>query len=111
MKAAAAISIASLSLVTCSTPAPEERPGADAIFASICARCHGVDGWGGPRLDSGVRPRNFHDAEFQAQRTDADLRSAIVRGKNGNMPTFGDSFTDAELDALVARVRSFKPTE
>lgn len=86
-------------------------PTADAVFDGVCARCHGVNGTGGPALANGVSPRNFHDAAFQAQRTDADLRRVIVEGKNGNMPPFGAAFTPAQLDGLVARVRSYNPQE
>lgn len=100
-----------LALAACARPPQPEHPNADAVFAAVCARCHGAEGNGGTALPNGVQPRNFHDAAFQAQRTDAELRRDIVEGRNGNMPAFGKSFTEEQLDGLVARVRSFNPQE
>jgi len=76
---------------------------------AACARCHGAEGTGGPPLASGQAPRNFHDAAFQASRSDDDLRATIRGGKPPGMPSFAAVFSDRELDLLVAQIRSFDP--
>jgi mono/diheme cytochrome c family protein len=78
----------------------------EQIFGAICSKCHGPDGHGGVGTPP---PRNFHDATFQAQRTDADLMNDIHNGRNNAMPAFGNTFTDDQVRQLVAKVRSFDP--
>lgn len=88
------------------TPATEGRD----LFANTCARCHGADGAGGlPLFEGGPSPRNFHEPAFQRSHSDMQIRMMIVNGKGSGMPPFGTTFTDAQLDALVAHVRSFDP--
>lgn len=79
-------------------------------FTTICARCHGSDGKGGFAPDDGHSngPRNFCDAAFQASRTDEQLKQVIRQGK-GAMPAFGNLFSDADLQGLVLKIRSFNP--
>lgn len=80
------------------------------LFANACARCHGVDGAGGlPLFEGGPSPRNFRDHAFHAERTDEQIRTTIVNGKSSGMPPFGATFTEAQLAALVAHVRSLDP--
>jgi mono/diheme cytochrome c family protein len=81
------------------------------VFDAICARCHGPEGRGGPPDSTGVGPRNFHDGDFQAARSDDELKRVIREGKNGHMPAFGSAFDAAQLDGLVARIRSYNPKE
>ncbi len=80
------------------------------LFASACARCHGAEGAGGlPLFDGGPSPRNFHDHGFHDSHTDEQIKLTIVNGKGVGMPPFGTTFTDAQLDALVAHVRGCDP--
>jgi len=92
-----------------SASATSNAPSAEVIFDSVCARCHGADGSGGLRLPDGTSPRNFRDPVFQAERSDAQIRAAIIDGKNGAMPGFGQGFGALVIDGLVARIRSFDP--
>jgi mono/diheme cytochrome c family protein len=79
------------------------------LFDSVCGKCHGSDGRGGvPAAEGQPPPRNFCDAEFQASRTDADLKKAIREGK-GPMPPFGALFDDTQLTLLVNYLRGFNP--
>jgi mono/diheme cytochrome c family protein len=81
----------------------------EQTFATICARCHGSDGKGGvPAAEGANAPRNFCDAVFQGARTDEQLRNVIRKGKGG-MPAFGNLFSDADLQGLVHKIRSFNP--
>jgi mono/diheme cytochrome c family protein len=79
------------------------------LFDSVCGKCHGSDGRGGvPAAEGLAPPRNFVDAQFQASRTDEQLREAIVKGK-GPMPPYGKLFDEPQLAQLVAHIRSFNP--
>jgi len=80
------------------------------LFATACARCHGADGYGGLAVfDGGPAPRNFHDHAFQRERTDEQLKLAIMNGKGTGMPSFGTLFDEGQLRSLVAHVRSLDP--
>ena len=85
------------------------RAEAKALFDSVCGKCHGSDGRGGvPSMEGRPAPRAFNDAAFQASRTDAELKQAIVSGK-GAMPPFGKLFDEQQLTQLVTHIRSFNP--
>jgi mono/diheme cytochrome c family protein len=51
---------------------------------------------------------DFTTAEYQASRTDEQLREVIIKGR-GLMPPFGKQLNEQALDALVGKVRRFKP--
>ena len=90
--------------------ASESNAESAALFASVCARCHGTDGSGGlPLADGGPAPRNFHDHAFQAARSDADIGRTIKEGKSTGMPPFAGVLTDAQVDQLILHVRGFDP--
>lgn len=113
MRGLVAASTAALALAivaSCSKPKAEPSADAKALFASVCARCHGEDGHGGlPLYEGGPSPRNFADPDFQRAFTDEDIKRTIRDGKGAGMPPFGATFTPEQLDALVGRVRSFDP--
>jgi len=107
------ISICSAALglaVACGCPthaSPQAR--AKQLFDSTCAKCHGSDGRGGvPFAEGQPAPRNFCDAAFQASRSDEELKRVIKSGK-GSMPPFAALLDDAQVDELVAHIRSFDP--
>ena len=80
------------------------------LFAAVCARCHGAEGGGGAAIaGTNIHPRNFRDAIFQTARTDADIKYVITNGKGTAMPPFKAAFKPAEIDALVAHIRSLDP--
>lgn len=79
------------------------------LFDASCAKCHGRDGRGGvPAAEGLPAPRNFCDAAFQRDRSDAELKRAIIEGK-GPMPPFGSLFDEPQLTLLVAHIRGFNP--
>ena len=88
--------------------AEKSAPAASEIYAGVCARCHGAGGGGSVALPGLPAPRDFHDATFQASRSDAELKKTIREGKPPGMPAFGGALDDAQLAGLVAQVRSFK---
>jgi mono/diheme cytochrome c family protein len=85
------------------------RAEAKHLFDSICAKCHGADGKGGvPAAEGQPAPRNFCDAKFHAERSDADLKKAIREGK-GPMPPFAALFDETQTALLVEYIRGFNP--
>lgn len=84
---------------TSSGPSATALPqGGEAIFAKYCNTCHPGGGRGaGPSLIQSTP--NF---------SDADLKNIVLHGR-GRMPGFGpDRISDADLDPLVAYIRSLK---
>ena len=81
-------------------------------FAAQCATCHGAEGAGdGTPLP--VTPANFQDPEFWASRTDEQVKAVIKGGgasvgKSAMMPPLGAGWSDAQLDAMVAYLKTFK---
>jgi hypothetical protein len=101
--------------------APKARPpggnGTDnkimTVFLSTCAPCHGQEGRGdGPAAQSiQPRPRDYHDAKWQASVTDDQLKQVIQlggrkTGKSEMMPGHPE-YNDATLDGLVQIIRGF----
>ena len=82
---------------------------AEQTFNTVCGRCHGADGKGGVAPEGVNAPRNFRDAEFQAGRSDEQLKQVIRTGK-GAMPGFGNLFSEVDLEGLVRKIRSFDPS-
>jgi mono/diheme cytochrome c family protein len=97
----------------------ERKPSArvrqvDELFNRNCARCHGADGRGDTPSGHLFKAPDFTDAEWwqknsQLTRT-RNLRLVVARGKSG-MPGFGKKLTRAQINLLVARVRSFRKSE
>ncbi len=99
-------------LVACERkPPPEAKLTGKQLFASICARCHGTEGLGGPPTEAGPGPRRFRDLDFQKTRTDEDIKRTIQTGKGIGMPPFGNTFDDQQIKDLIREVRSFRPND
>ena len=67
------------------------------LFERNCAHCHGDDARGdeGPDLH-GLR------------KSDSRLNTLIKGGVKGEMPAFGKKFNDADVQALIAYLRTLK---
>ncbi|HTR52980.1 MAG TPA: c-type cytochrome [Kofleriaceae bacterium] len=103
-----------------SGPRPVHPPGGHGtsdhvmtIFLETCAPCHGSDGHGdGAAAENlNIKPRNYHDAKWQASVTDDDLKRVIQlggkkTGKSELMPGHPE-YDDATLDGLVKIIREF----
>lgn len=79
------------------------------LFEANCAFCHAVDGtgrnWIGSFLDT--RPRNLTDPVFHDEIGEAGLRERIADGvSNTSMPAWKQVLSNAEIDAIVAYVRT-----
>jgi len=67
------------------------------LFQQNCAHCHGDDARGdeGPSL-------------YNVRKTDARIAKLIQQGIKGEMPKFGEKFSDADVRALIAFIRTLK---
>src|SRR6266487_1980433 len=80
------------------SPALESEAGRGRrLFDRNCAHCHGDDARGeeGPSL-------------YDLKKTDARITKIIKEGIKGEMPRFGAKFNDADLQALIAYLRTLK---
>ena len=90
---------------------PERIARGKEVYEVGCAVCHGKDGRGNPAWESDVRPVELDDCTTTAEPT--QLWEAIVRdggmrwGLFSVMPSFADAFSDEEIGAAVASMRTF----
>ncbi|MGI9604961.1 MAG: c-type cytochrome [Acidimicrobiales bacterium] len=73
---------------------PQLLQGLD-VYRARCARCHGPTGGGGigPNIQ-----------EVEAKLDDEQQRTVVVDGRN-NMPRFGSTLSEADIDAVVRFTR------
>lgn len=87
----------------CTQPTGPEVPiSGEQLYNQYCARCHGVDGV--PTKDAPTAS-SFADARFVGTLSDEGMKG-VIRSGRGQMPGFGEQFTEATLQVLVAYVRS-----
>jgi mono/diheme cytochrome c family protein len=94
---------------------PQNTPLGTKVFAQRCVICHGPDGRGnGPAAAALIpRPRDFTLADFRYRSTaagsppaDSDLIFTVSNGLSAcAMPGFRDILSDAEIRAVVGRVK------
>jgi cytochrome c6 len=77
-----------------------------AAYKAKCAMCHGADGAGQTPMGKNMKLRALGSAEVQKQ-TDAELVKWIADGK-GKMPAYKGKLTPADIDAVVAFIRTLK---
>lgn len=81
-------------------PVHGDVPRGRAIYRAQCAQCHGHSGEGNTGTALG-------NPAMLSMTSDRFLRHAIVRGREGTeMPAFGATLTDEEIDAVTAFLRS-----
>lgn len=97
----------SLAMAACQPGPKSSRDGA-VLFDLSCAQCHGHDGRGAPAF-KGLGVPDFTDAALQQRRSDADLMKVIQDGPpSRKMPPWRGLYSDEQIRALVAHVRSFR---
>lgn len=72
-------------------------PSGRSLFLKNCAHCHADDATG----DEGP---DLHGLE----RSDEWVAKRIREGKKGKMTAFGQKFSQADIDALIAYLRTLK---
>ncbi len=127
------LALALAALAACDEPAKGTKPAgstsipitqeaspneeAKSLAQNRCAMCHGAAGKGdGPQSGTmSPKPRDFSSKEWQKSVSDAQIRTAIVKGgagvgKSPLMPANPDlEEKPAVVDALVKIVRSYGP--
>lgn len=92
--------------------AEDQKADGARVYKERCASCHGDEGNGDGPIAWAIepKPRNFADATFWKERTPAQLREVVKKGKAGTqMGAFEGVLSDAEIDAVVAFIETFKP--
>ncbi|GAB4471353.1 MAG: hypothetical protein Kow00124_08320 [Anaerolineae bacterium] len=86
------------------TPAtPEMIAAGEQLFAVACTACHGVGGYGSPMAPA------LNNQTFLSETPDAAIYQIIALGVPGTMmPAWGGRLTDADINALVAYLRSLE---
>ncbi len=85
---------------------------AAALWNQNCASCHGKDGSGKTMMGKKLNVKDYQDAKVQSAFTDAEAAKAIKEGvkENGKqvMKPFAAKLSDADIQGLVAYIRSLK---
>ena len=79
-------------------PAPNKLD-VPQLFATVCGFCHAN---GGRAVGKGPQLMN-------TARSDDFIRNRIKNGKEGAMPAFGKTFSDSDIDQILAYIRALKP--
>jgi mono/diheme cytochrome c family protein len=74
-----------------------------SLFNSTCASCHGQNGTP-TAVGKSLNAPDLSSKAVQTQ-TDAELQQIIANGK-GNMPPFNGRLSDAQINSLVAYIRT-----
>ncbi len=87
---------------------PEQIALGEQIWTAECADCHGESGRGdGPKAAEINRPiGNLTEQSEIITLSDSVLFNIISEGVGENMPSFADTLTDAERQAVVAYART-----
>jgi len=93
-------------IVTVNLPHVLAASNADAksVFAERCSICHGENGTADTPLGQSLKAKNLHSAEVQ-KLSDQKIAS-VIRGGNGNMPSFKGILSDNQIRHMVAYVRT-----
>jgi len=107
--AAAAVAIVAVLLlaalsVTAAAGADTGAQAGAAIYKDKCVGCHGADGSGNTPVGKALKVKDVRQPDVQAMK-DADLATLIMNGK-GKMPAQRGKLTAAQVDEVVAYVRS-----
>lgn len=80
------------------------QPDGAALYKQKCSMCHGADGKGFAAL----KTPDFTSPKWQASSKDKAMVTIIRLGKKGStMPAFAHKLKDEEIQAVVARIRTF----
>lgn len=82
---------------------------AKQTYQRNCMACHGPEGKGNPMMGA----PNLRNDEWLYGGSEEAVRQSILFGRNGNMPAFGKSLSEMDIDLLAAYVLGLdgKPAE
>ena len=88
----------------------EETIDTEKLYLKHCKNCHGTDGKADTKMGRKHEIDSFVDAAWQAKFSDEEIRKAIADGKEGTkMKAYSRKMSAEEIEAMVQKVRSFKP--
>lgn len=94
-------------LTGCALCPSNERVNGRMFFQTKCVVCHGQTGRGDGPLSELVYPHPVNLAGQKTQaKSDAELKNIISRTETGPMSIWNGTFSDEEITALVAYIRS-----
>src|SRR5690349_4085449 len=105
MRAIRFVIFVALSVLLLMDPPAAQAPSTDrmtqgaAVFQKVCSSCHGAGGTGG-------RAASLVDNRRLRALPPTEIENIIRNGMPNGMPPFG-SMPEADLDAVIAFVRSF----
>ena len=75
-----------------------------------CVACHGENGDGNTPAGKALTPppRNYTDAKWQSETTDAQIKKTLAEGRPGTGMIAYPSIQGADLDNLIVFIRSMK---
>ena len=78
-----------------------------------CASCHGVDGKGATEMGKKLAIPDFTGADWQKKASDETMKKSISEGlvrpgKTEGMDAYKDKLDAAQIDGLIALVRTLK---
>ena len=76
-------------------------------YKTLCADCHGDDGQGKEYRDSGISIPEFTSKPWFQNKSNTQLKLAVLLGKGTEMPPFEEELSADEANHLVALLRSF----
>lgn len=83
---------------------PEAIARGERLFSITCTSCHGVNGYGSPMASA------LNNALFLDSTSDAQIHQIIAMGVPGTvMPAWSGRLTDAQVNDLIAYLRSLAP--
>jgi cytochrome c oxidase cbb3-type subunit 3 len=109
----ASLAMIALAIVLPALALAQGKPGDAArgkgVFLKNCVVCHNADGSGGKKLTPNGNPsRDFRDARFWTERTDAQVRETINKGvaKSG-MIAWKGILKPGEIEDVIAFIKTF----
>jgi mono/diheme cytochrome c family protein len=93
---------AALILIAAPLALAAPTPSGKALYDKKCATCHGANGVAKSMAKGSA---NLNDPAWQGKVTDAEIESAITKGKGKMKPI---KMTPQEAHAVVAHVRTLK---
>jgi mono/diheme cytochrome c family protein len=100
------IAILALAALLLALPVFAAGPDGAALYKAKCTMCHGPDGSGNTSMGKSLKLRDLRSAEVRKQ-TDVELTKVISGGK-GKMPPYGKQLSTADIEALIAYLRTIK---
>ena len=103
----AAQAVAKEAAETVEPAGPIQRADVAKVYSNKCATCHDADGSGQVARKAVPDLPDFRDAKWQASRSSADFKQAILNDKGKCTLPMNDKLGSAGVDQMIAYIRGF----